>query len=161
MTSKIILIDGGRIQQVGAPDDFYNRPENIFVAKFIGSPTMNIIKGSMKAGEFVSEDGIMNLKPSKEDQDSLKPYEGKEVYLGIRPERFESKGEIGDTFQCRIDVVEVLGKEKILHGRLENDYELIISVPGHYKYNEGETYAFGYDIDALHFFDGETRERIN
>ncbi len=161
MATKIVLMDDGKVQQVGKPDEFYNKPTNIFVAKFIGSPTMNIIEGNIKNGKFVSNDGIINVRPSREDGQSLKSYEGKKVSLGIRAERFESGGKIGDTFECIIDVVEMLGKEKILYTRLENGYELVISVPGHYIYNEGERHCFGYDISALHFFDGETGKRIN
>jgi len=55
----------------------------------------------------------------------------------------------------------MLGKEKILYTQLENGHELLISVPGHYEYNEGEKHSFGYDISALHFFDSQTGERIN
>ncbi|NMA87533.1 MAG: ABC transporter ATP-binding protein [Tissierellia bacterium] len=161
MATKIVLMNDGKIQQVGEPKEFYHRPENIFVAKFIGSPTMNIIQGSVVDGRFVSEDGIIVVRPSEEDIQTLKNYERKQVSMGIRSERFESGGHLGDNFQCTIDVVEMLGKEKILYTRLENDYELIISVPGHYEYNEGEVHSFGYDIEALHFFDSITGERIN
>ncbi len=161
MATKIVLMNDGKIQQVGKPNDFYNRPENIFVAKFIGSPTMNIIKGSMQDGKFISDDKIIVVKPSEKDSKALESYGGKEVYLGIRPERFESGGHLGDNFKCTVDVVEMLGKEKILYTRLENNHELIISVPGHYEYHEGEVHSFGYDIDALHFFDGKTNTRIN
>lgn len=161
MATKIVLMNDGKIQQVGEPDELYNEPANIFVAEFIGTPTMNIIDGSIKNGRFVSKDGIIDVSPSKEHEEMLKPYEGKKVSLGIRAERIQSGGEIGDTFECTIDVVEMLGKEKTLYTRLENGQELIISVPGHYKYNGGEKHSFGYDISALHFFDSETGNRIN
>ena len=55
----------------------------------------------------------------------------------------------------------MLGKEKILYTRLDNGFELIISTPGHYEYNEGERHSFGFDIDAIHYFDIETGLRIN
>lgn len=161
MATKIVLMNDGKIQQVGKPEEFYNKPANIFVAKFIGSPTINIIDGSMINGKFVSKDGIIKVSPSEEDGKLLEFYEGKEVSLGIRAERFESGGKLGDTFECTIDVVEMLGKEKILYTQLENGHELLISVPGHYEYNEGEKHSFGYDISALHFFDSQTGERIN
>jgi multiple sugar transport system ATP-binding protein len=161
MATKIVLMNDGKIQQAGVPDEFYNKPANIFVAKFIGSPTMNIIDGSMKDGKFVSEDKLVIITPSDKDSELLKPFENKKVSVGIRPERFESGGEFGDTITARIDVVEMLGKEKILHVRLENDRELIISTPGHYEYNEDEVHSFGFDIDSIHFFDTETGERIN
>lgn len=161
MASKIVLMNEGKIQQAGKPEEFYNRPLNIFVAKFIGSPTMNIINGKIEKGKFISEDKLIKVTPSSSDKPYLDKYEGKEVSLGIRSERFESGDHHKDTFQCTIDVIEMLGKEKILYSRLESNKELVISMPGHYKYEEGETHTFGFDVDALHFFDSITGERIN
>ncbi len=161
MATKIILMNEGKIQQDGKPDEFYNKPANIFVAKFIGSPTMNIIEGKIQDGRFISNNGLINILPSEVDRARLSHFEGKRVSVGIRPERFESGGHFGDNFQCTIDVVEMLGKEKILYARLEDGYELIISTPGHYSYNEGEKHTFGFDINAIHFFDTLTGDRIN
>ncbi len=161
MATKIVLLDKGKIQQVGKPDEFYNKPNNIFVAKFIGSPTMNIIEGVFKGGKFISNNETIVLTPSIEDGKALAKYEGKRVSIGIRPERFESGGEFGDTFTATIEVVEMLGKEKILHAKLSDGSDLVISTPGHYEYNEGEVHKFGFDINAIHFFDTETTMRIN
>ena len=161
MASLIVLMNEGKIQQAGKPDEFYNKPANIFVARFIGSPTMNLLEGKIENNKFVSNEGIINITPSQKDMKSLLAYEGKKVFAGIRSERFESGGHIGDKFECTIDVVEMLGKEKILYTRLDNGFELIISTPGHYEYNEGERHSFGFDIDAIHYFDIETGLRIN
>ena len=54
MATRIVLLDKGVIQQVGKPEEFYNKPNNIFVAKFIGSPTMNILEGHIRNGHFIS-----------------------------------------------------------------------------------------------------------
>jgi multiple sugar transport system ATP-binding protein len=161
MATKIVLMNAGKIQQFGVPEEFYNRPQNIFVAKFIGSPTMNILPGFMKKGVFISEDELIQITPTPEDQKALKPFEDKKVYVGIRPERFESGGKFGDTFEATVDVVEMLGKEKIVYAKLKNGEELIISTPGHYVYESGEIHKFGFDIGAIHFFDAESEERIN
>lgn len=63
MATKIVLLDKGIIQQVGAPTEFYERPQNLFVAGFIGSPTMNIIEGKIENANFVSDKGevVINL----------------------------------------------------------------------------------------------------
>jgi multiple sugar transport system ATP-binding protein len=161
MATKIVLMNDGKIQQAGKPDEFYNRPENIFVARFIGSPTMNIIDGTMQKGIFISDDELITIKPTPDDAEKLKAFEGKAVAVGIRPERFESGGKFGDTFECTIDVVEMLGKEKILYATLKSGKELVISTPGHYEYQGGEEHNFGFDIGAIHFFDKETENRIN
>lgn len=91
MADKIILLDKGKIQQFGKPKEFYDKPENLFVAEFIGSPTMNIIKGKMESGRFVSDLKDIIVTPKDEDQKALKDYDGKNVYLGIRSERFLAK----------------------------------------------------------------------
>lgn len=161
MADKIVLMDDGKIQQFGKPDEFYNKPENIFVAKFIGSPTMNIIEGKIANNKFQSDNGLIVITPSENDKKLLSKYEGKKVSIGIRPERFESGGETTENFTCKIDVVEMLGKEKILYIKLEDGLELTISTPGHYHYEEGETHTFGFDKDAIHYFDEETGNRIN
>lgn len=161
MATKIILLDDGKIQQVGNPDEFYNKPSNIFVAKFIGSPTINIIYGIYEDEKFISDKATITLTPSDKDKASLKRYQGKEISIGIRPERFESGGEYGDTFKAKIDVIEMLGKEKTLFAKLEDGSDLVISTPGHLDYKEGETHTFGFDINAIHYFDTETGLRIN
>lgn len=164
MASLIVLMDDGKIQQAGKPEEFYNKPENLFVAAFIGSPTMNMIEGEIKNGKFKSFDGLINISPTEKDASSLKDCEDKKVTVGIRSERFETDEdeiEKEDSFQAHIDVIEMLGKEKILYAKLENGLELVISVPGHYEYEEGEKHTFGFEKQALHFFDTQTGQRIN
>ncbi|NLY45959.1 MAG: ABC transporter ATP-binding protein [Tissierella sp.] len=161
MASLIVLMNDGVIQQAGKPEEFYNKPANIFVARFIGSPTINIIEGTVKDGKFITPDGILSITPCLEDKECLSSYEGKSISVGIRPERFESGDHHLDKFDCTIDVVEMLGKEKIIYARLDNGQELVISTPGHYNYNDGERHTFGFDISALHFFDNDTGLRIN
>lgn len=160
MARKIILMNDGKIQQVGKPAEFYNKPQNMFVAKFIGSPTINMIKGRISGGSFISEDALIRIEPNKSDYESLKGYYGKDIFLGIRSERFLTSGANG-SFDGEIDVIEVLGKEKTLFVRLKSGKDIYITVPGHYLYEIGETHKFSLDVDALHFFDAETQERIN
>ncbi len=112
-------------------------------------------------GHFVSENGLIKIKPVAEHLQKLQAFNGKKVSLGIRPERFESGGQDNDIFKARIDVIEMLGKEKILYVHLEDDSELIISMPGHYEYYSGEEHSFAFDLTALHYFDSETGDRIN
>lgn len=161
MADKIVLLDKGIIQQFGAPEEFYNKPANLFVAGFIGSPTMNIFNGTIENGKFVSDSKEVVVTPKEEDAQALKAYEGKKVAMGIRAERFISKKEDENSFKAMIDVIEMLGKEKLLYTVLEDGTECTMSVPGHYEYDIDEAHNFTFDLDALHFFDGETTERIN
>ncbi len=160
MATKIVLMNDGKIQQVGKPYEFYDKPQNMFVARFIGSPTINMIKGKIDGKKFVSEDGLISITPSDEDLKSLASYNGKYVYLGIRSERFVGDAK-NDTFEATIDVIEVLGKEKTLYVKLKSGKDLVITVPGYHQYEVGEKHNFGFDLGALHFFDAETELRIN
>jgi multiple sugar transport system ATP-binding protein len=163
MATKIVLMNEGKIQQDGKPEEFYNTPANLFVARFIGSPTMNIFEGKIENGRFVSNDSYIKAEPKPEDKAKVSEYEGKKVSLGIRAERFKrvENEPLGDTFECELDVMEMLGKEKILFTKLPNGQDITISVPGYLDYVPGNKYTFGFDLDALHFFDTETGLRIN
>ena len=161
MATKIVLLDDGKIQQVGAPEEFYSEPANLFVAKFIGSPTINVFKGSMINNRFVSESGLVEVEPKAEDLELLKAFEGKKVYMGIRSERFLSQKQEKNSFEAKIDVIENLGKEKLLYTELEDGTRCTMSVPGHFEYQMDEVHNFSFDVDALHFFDAETTLRIN
>ena len=161
MADKIVLLDDGVVQQFGTPAEFYDMPNNLFVAEFIGSPTMNIFEGEIKESNFVAPDSSIVIEPKIEDQEKLKKYEGKKVYLGIRAERFLAKKCDKNSFKPKIEVIEMLGKEQILYTKLQNGKEAVISQPGYFEYNVGEEHNFTFDTEALHFFDGESTERIN
>lgn len=155
MATKICLMDKGVIQQFGKPEDFYNKPENLFVAKFIGSPTMNIIEGKIEDGIFVNNTGLIKIIPDER----IKEYEGKKITIGIRSERFLSQKNKENSFNGIIDVIENLGKEKALYVKLEDDTQFVITVPGYFEYSVGENHNFTFDIDGLHYFD-ENGDRI-
>lgn len=160
MATKIVLMDQGVIQQVGAPADFYNKPANLFVAQFIGSPTMNIFRGVYENGKFRCQECSVVIEPLPEDQKALASYEGKEMAVGIRSERFLSRNEDVNAFQADIEVIEMLGKEKILYAKIDQKKDIVVTVPGHYEYAIGERHNLTFDASALHYFDGLTGERI-
>ncbi len=161
MATKIVLLDKGIVQQVGPPAEFYQKPNNLFVAGFIGSPTMNIIEGKIENGLFVDKSGQMKIRPSIKDEESIRSYEGKKVYLGIRSERFIAEKRDYNSINVNIEVIEMLGKEQLIYAKLDDGTNIVVSQPGHYEYNVGESHNFTLDPEALHFFDGETTNRIN
>jgi multiple sugar transport system ATP-binding protein len=161
MADIIVLLDQGKVQQVGPPSEFYQKPANLFVAGFIGSPTMNIFKGRMEQGLFRSENDLILVEPNAEDARKLKAYEGKAVCMGIRSERFNAGKAEKNGITVKIDVIEMLGKEQLLYCKFPDGQEVIISEPGHFEYGLNEDHNFNFDIDGLHFFDAETTMRIN
>jgi multiple sugar transport system ATP-binding protein len=112
MADRIVVLRDGRVEQIGSPLTLYDRPANTFVAGFIGSPSMNLIKGHIRAAEgafFETDEGIrlpLVRVPSGAD--------GRPAYYGIRPEHFTLGGEV----QATVSVVESTGSETQLFARL-------------------------------------------
>jgi multiple sugar transport system ATP-binding protein len=134
----------------------FNRQAN---RSFIGSPTINILDGSIQGREFVSECGLIKMQIGEKDMDKLKAYDKKAIKLGIRSERFLA-GEAPDSFKATVDVIEMLGKEKTLYVKTESGVELTLTFPGHFQYGQGEVHQFGLDPKAVHYFDAETGESV-
>ena len=161
MATKIVLLDDGKVQQVGAPSEFYDRPANLFVAGFIGSPTMNVFHGKMEDGQFKADDELFVVYPDNEDKEKLKEFDNKRVVLGIRSERFHAGEASKNQITVKIDVIEMLGKEQLLYCEFPNGKECVISEPGYFHYAVEEEHNFHLDTQGLHFFDEETGSRIN
>jgi ABC-type sugar transport system ATPase subunit len=107
---RIAVLSEGVLQQVGLPQDVYDQPANVFVAGFIGSPPMNLLKGKAIGGRIVA--GDLELDGRVADGD---------VLVGIRPEALRPVGEDhpGPGLEVRVDVVEPLGDEVLVHGSVE------------------------------------------
>ncbi|NLA95223.1 MAG: sn-glycerol-3-phosphate ABC transporter ATP-binding protein UgpC [Clostridiaceae bacterium] len=161
MATKIVLLDDGKVQQMGRPPEFYDRPVNLFVAGFIGSPTMNVFPGSMEGRIFRADEDLFTVEPDPEDQKKLTGHEGKRVVMGIRSERILAGEAEKNEIKVEVDVIEMLGKEQLLYCKFPNGKECVISEPGHFKYAIDQGHSFHLDTQGLHFFDEETAERIN
>jgi len=105
---RIAVLSAGRLQQIGAPQDVYDHPANVFVAGFIGSPPMNLLRGSVRDGQ-VSAGDLVFARSGVPDAD---------VVVGIRPEGLRPVGpeDPGPGFELHVDVVEPLGDEVMVHG---------------------------------------------
>ena len=120
LADKIVIMNKGKIEQFGSPDDIYNNPRNIFVAEFIGNPKMNIIKIDKK--DIINKN-TFKLLNSNIHFENLNIEQ--EIYIGIRPEdiSLENKSEIA--VEITIDLIENLGSEKIIYAHI-NDTEIRI-----------------------------------
>lgn len=164
MATKIVLLNDGKVQQVGRPAEFYSQPANLFVARFIGSPTMNIVEGKIEDGTFRSMNGLVVVKLNERDRSKLLAHGSKPVSLGVRSERFLSaQDEQSDVnrFNGVIDVIENLGKEQSLFVKLSDDSEFVMTMPGYYHFEMGQEQSFAIDPEAIHIFDGSSGERLN
>ncbi|MEI6080450.1 MAG: sn-glycerol-3-phosphate ABC transporter ATP-binding protein UgpC [bacterium] len=153
---KIVVMNNGIIQQVGTPMDVFSYPNNIFVASFIGTPTMNFINGK------IDKDNYFNTKGFKSSVAFYsKKHAGKDVVLGVRPDRLYTEAKQDRQLLCKakIDVVEVLGSETILLCELEN-VRFKMSVETEHKYHPGDVTDV-YMGSYIHLFDPVTQNRLN
>ncbi len=153
MADKIVVMHDGRVEQVGAPLDLYDRPNNLFVAGFIGSPAMNMLAGRIEDGgdRFVTGDGI--ALPVA-DRLAQAPKGG--VIYGLRPESLR----LGGTVPLRIDVVEPTGSETHVLGHLGGT-EITGVFRERISAGPGEEIGISVDPAAIHLFDAASGARIS
>ena len=147
---RLMVLNDGVVEQFGTPIELYDHPQTIFVAGFIGSPSMNFIPADS------SEKSIL-LCNGKKIKKSLK-YKGK-VSIGIRPEHLEEdkKGNI----KIVIQMVEQLGSNSLLHGTLEDtDIDIVASLSGHVTAETGSVVSFSAKETNIHVFSPETEKRL-
>lgn len=100
ISDMIVVMDKGVVQQIGAPQEVYDQPENLFVAKFLGTPPINIFEGNVQNGKlYIGKDAVMDIKGIKDQ----------EVFVGIRPEGFVLKED--GPLCCKLNCLEVMGRD--------------------------------------------------
>ncbi|TWS18136.1 sn-glycerol-3-phosphate ABC transporter ATP-binding protein UgpC [Tsukamurella asaccharolytica] len=121
---RVVVLKGGDVQQIGAPQELYDRPNNLFVAGFIGSPAMNLVPGRLTSVGIDTALGEILLldAPQLADKASAAGNKTGDVVVGIRPEHFEDARLLdpnqrvgGLTFRARVDVLESMGSDKFVH----------------------------------------------
>ena len=154
MADKIVVMRDGRVEQIGAPLDLYDRPANTFVAGFIGSPAMNFVLGKLESrdGEmvFVSDKGTLLPVPSGTAQ-----HDGAVVY-GIRPEHIDVRP---DGIPATISVLEPTGSETQIFAHIGGD-PLNAAVRERIASKPGETLPLAIDRARVHLFDRQSGNRI-
>jgi multiple sugar transport system ATP-binding protein len=129
MGDRVAVMRRGELQQVDSPQALYERPVNLFVAGFIGSPSMNLLEGSLASvdGSLVAEIGRHHLQLSEEavaERPALRRYEGRKVVVGIRPEDMEDAALVPDApadrrISSTVELVEALGSDLLVHFPIE------------------------------------------
>ena len=150
LADRIVILNGGNIEQVGTPDEIYSNPSNIFVAQFIGTPKMNILKITK---DNIISDSEINFLDNKIKMGSIN-FLQKDYYIGIRPEHFNVSDDSEYKFKPKIELVENLGNEKIIYIKKDN-YEISIKIPS--KNNIRNT--IGFNLKDIFVFD-ENGKRI-
>ena len=163
MGDKIVVMKDGLIQQIGDPLHLYNHPVNRFVAGFIGSPPMNFLTVSVKSegGKIVISEPNFDIEVGGANADLLKPYVGKEVIFGIRPEDlvYVENFAPGKTIRSNVEVVEPLGAEIHLWVSTKA-HQMVARVPPRYDFKVSDEAFFQPAMDKAIFFDIETERSL-
>ncbi|KAA3661117.1 MAG: ATP-binding cassette domain-containing protein [Chloroflexi bacterium] len=158
MADRIVVMDAGRVQQIGTPEEVYHWPENIFVGGFIGNPPMNFIDGRIENGRFVApgmslrvSDGLLPVMESRSD---------KSVVMGLRAEFFSTEPNASHEAVCgEVVKSEFLGNHSLVY--LQNaEYEFVANLQQYFTNSNGDMLELYLDMDRVHFFDPESETRI-
>ncbi|HEX3507990.1 MAG TPA: sn-glycerol-3-phosphate ABC transporter ATP-binding protein UgpC [Candidatus Dormibacteraeota bacterium] len=147
MGDRIAIMNAGILQQVGSPGEIYDHPANLFVAGFIGSPTMNFVPATVENGSAKASGFSVKLP---------KPIAATKGTLGFRPEAVTDRvTDEANSMQMKVDVVERLGSDQFLYGKVGSD-AVTARVDPRMKVDPGDTVKLGLDTRTLHFFDAES-----
>lgn len=158
MGDRIAVMNGGQIQQVAPPLEIYNRPANLFVAQFIGSPPMNFLPVEVKAPLQIVHSQFRLTLPEVWAK-TLQPYDGQILTLGIRPEHLNVAVPAIKNLPVHIDLVEALGSETLLHGSLTDDVNhslLQVRIEPDRTVRAGEQLWLAINPEKIHLFDPQT-----
>ena len=163
MGDRIVVMRDGVIQQIGTPLALYNTPVNRFVAGFIGSPPMNIMKVNLKesGGGLVVEEAGFQIEVAPAHQDRLRSHVGRDLFMGIRPEDLTyAEGARGGAVTAVVDVVEPLGAETHIYLTVGSN-QFIARVGPEVDVRVGTEIALSPNMDRVHYFDLETEASLN
>lgn len=151
---RIVILDQGEVQQVGTPEQIYQRPQNPFVAGFIGNPPMNLLEGHL-------EQRATGLHFCQKDLDLLLPSlsipsqagSSRNVVLGIRPEAIQvnHSQKSGIILKGTVDLLEHLGADTVMYVHVQSQ-QLLAKVPPHVSFNLGDTVSIAFPPEHLHLF---------
>ncbi|WP_192253802.1 ABC transporter ATP-binding protein [Mesorhizobium silamurunense] len=153
MADKIVVMRDGRIEQVGAPLELFDRPANLFVAGFIGSPAMNLLKGTVKKGAKPVVDIAGSAFPMPA---GVATEDGQAVVYGVRPEHLEIHP---DGVASTISVVEPTGSETLVFVRF-GEGEMVALFRERHDFKPGDTLKLRPRLDHVHLFDAGTGKRL-
>jgi multiple sugar transport system ATP-binding protein len=167
MGDRICVMRDGLIMQVADPLTLYLRPENLFVAGFIGSPPMNLLKGKVQ-----KRDGRLFFSENAEKNALTFPLEGrlkllasryvdKDIIFGIRPENISNEPKEGSStpVTLTVDIAEPMGSESIVYMKAGTG-NLIARIPGEHLFHLGEKVTVQLDLDKVTLFEPETEQII-
>ena len=155
MADKIVVMHDGRVEQIGAPLELYDRPDNLFVAGFIGSPAMNMIKGRIRVNGTASFEGPAGVTFSLAAAGSGN--DGRPAVYGVRPEHFSLSD---DGAEAEVQVIEPTGSELQVVAKLGGE-DIIAVFRERHQFKPGEKIRLKPDPRLVHLFDETTGKRLS
>ena len=155
MADKIVVMHDGRVEQIGAPLELYDRPDNLFVAGFIGSPAMNMIKGRIRVNGTASFEGPAGVTFSLAAAGSGN--DGRPAVYGVRPEHFSLSD---DGAEAEVQVIEPTGPELQVVAKLGGE-DIIAVFRERHQFKPGEKIRLKPDPRLVHLFDETTGKRLS
>jgi multiple sugar transport system ATP-binding protein len=153
MADKIVVMHDGLVEQIGAPLALYDRPDNLFVAGFIGSPAMNFLPGNIRNNGQAAFEGA-GLRVALERTAAL---DGRAVVCGVRPENFTIAD---DGAEATIQVIEPTGSEIQVVAKLGGE-DIIAVFRERHQFKPGDKIRLKPDPRLVHLFDAESGKRLN
>ena len=181
MGDRVAVLKDGYLQQVDTPQHLYDRPDNVFVAAFIGSPSMNLYEATLEGRELQLGDESLTLPEATFDQrPALGSYEGRKIVVGIRPEDLEDASLAdgtadGATISSTVELTESLGSEIVIHFALDaarvdpgnpdaaddvSDADAVARFDPRSACRAGGPVEIAVTVENLHFFDLDSHEAI-
>ncbi|PDS76872.1 sn-glycerol-3-phosphate ABC transporter ATP-binding protein UgpC [Rhizobium sp. L43] len=154
LADRIVVLSAGNIEQVGAPLELYERPANLFVAKFIGSPAMNIIPATVAGTGGQTTVTLTGGMSVTLDVATDAAETGKQASFGVRPEDLRIADGANYLFEGEVSIVEALGEVTLLYieGLVPGE-PIVVKLPGIYDVKKGQRMRFAADRQKLHLFD--------
>ncbi|WP_137136333.1 sn-glycerol-3-phosphate ABC transporter ATP-binding protein UgpC [Rhizobium sp. FKY42] len=158
LADRIVILKGGDIEQVGTPDEVYNKPQSVFVGGFVGSPAMNFAKAKVQGGALAFASGDrLPLSALASTRQGLA--DGRDVIVGIRPEHFVTYADPAMTLAAKVQVVEPLGSDTLVHFAIGGEM-LTARMPPEMRPEVGSELRLGLDPTKVHLFDAVTERAI-
>lgn len=156
LADRLVVMNDGRVEQVGPPLALYERPATRFVASFLGSPGMNFLSVTHDQGRLYLPDGRSLALP-----EPIEVAPGQALTLGVRPEHLEICAEADADLVLEVEIVEPLGADTLVYGRLPgHDDLMVVKHQGKHGEARGDRVPLRLDRERLHLFDADTRRRL-
>lgn len=162
LADRIVLLNKGNIEQIGTPQELYNKPASVFVGSFLGNPPMNFLRASIQNNEVLCDGTKLGIIS---DFPVLKNYSLSEVTVGIRSEHIQEidlENKLQSTqdikLSCSVDLLEILGANTLLHTQFQNQKIIGLTQKNHLETNSRVT--LGFNKKDCHFFDSQSEKRL-